>query len=609
MRQLSRRRLLRQATVFGLGGALGGSGPLYQRDDGVETERTNNAGRDWYNSVVPTGDGGALLSGARTVSEMTDYGENSYPAGWLRRLGADGSTVWSRTYVIPRLRADPPFDYVRLQFHTSIPNPSGGYLHIGSYLDGSTTAVLAWLVATDGTGSIQWEAPDVRPPNGSFADALRDGVVATDGGGYLLAGRALGSVAGDESHGDGWAVRLAPDGTVRWNRLYNSREKRYTNWRDDPEHDEFYGLTPTGDGTYVLVGEALGTDESASAGWFVEIDADGGKLRERTYDGGGVDLQFLDVARRDDGYVLAGVLGDKGGAYDVGVDSAARTDSSGVVFGVDGDGTVRWRTRVGSACNAVYEGSDGSLVVAGSRNANAAAWRLRGSRPAVDRIAAVDVGQSTFSDGAPADGEILLAGAVRQGSRSDSLNGLLATVAESPPQQHTLSVTKENAPDGFAAFYAVASGGIEPTDTAEGVRSATAVLDWLGPTAGTDTYRVTGDIDAFVLRGPATVRWRGDTVDPATRWPAQSVDEQSLDSTLRVESRGTGFGPFGVTTSGGIAPTDTFEGSTDGYNALDWVGPSRGTDELRFGGEITEFVSTDDIRAFVDGIEVALTSL
>ncbi len=98
-------------------------------------------------------------------------------------------------------------------------------------------------------------------------------------------------------------------------------------------------------------------------------------------------------------------------------------------------------------------------------------------------------------------------------------------------------------------------------------------------------------------------------MDPTTRWPARPVDEQSPTRRFRVESRGIGFGPFGVTTSNGITPTDTSEGRTDGYNALDWVDPASGVDELRFGGEITEFVLTDDTRVVADGSAVALGRL
>lgn len=168
--------------------------------------------------------------------------------------------------------------------------------------------------------------------------------------------------------------------------------------------------------------------------------------------------------------------------------------------------------------------------------------------------------------------------------------------------QHTLEARKDGVEDGLAYFLAVAD---EVTGHDEdGIQTPTAALDWLGPARGTDAYDVAGELDTFLLKGPAEVRWNGTTVDPETLGsPKSGGGVRSADHSIRVESTGTGFGIYAITASEGIEAIDS-EATTDGYSVIDHVGPERGVDEFLIEGEITRFLSNDHLRVYLDDVRV-----
>lgn len=78
----------------------------------------------------------------------------------------------------------------------------------------------------------------------------------------------------------------------------------------------------------------------------------------------------------------------------------------------------------------------------------------------------------------------------------------------------TLTVTKEGARDGFAGYAVTVSGDVARTDGSEATVQGTAALDWVGPDSETDTLEFSGEIEQFLLGGPAVVSVDGQQVDP-----------------------------------------------------------------------------------------------
>ncbi|WP_340100119.1 hypothetical protein [Salinibaculum salinum] len=575
-------------------------GTVGQRDSGQQAQLADREGAGWYNSVVRMADDGFLLSGARVTNFPGVAGGTSPIAiGEIEKRTDSGEQVWSRTYTPPPLRdADEVIPDKVSQFYFALPDSGEGHLQVGGYFDGGPVSTQTWLVKTDAQGDSQWEQWDISAETDSFANEFRDGVVATGQDGYLLAGRAIGGSAVDDRTGEGWVVALDTDGTVRWNRMYNPRGERYDDWSDDPEHDEFYAVTETGSGTYLLAGEALGTDESSSAGWLVEITPDGDVQWDRTYSIGTDDLQFVDVIQTDGGYVAAAIRGET--APPIGwEDALAEEDKRGYLFGVDTDGTVQWRREIDVLCHTVRQTESGSLLVLGQRDDRAVAALVSSDGTQLERIVAERPGDTAFFDSATVGSEKILVG-------KRSTDGLFVTVGDDTngDTQNTLTVTKEGVEDGRGAFFVASQAGVSRAETGEGVTTGTATLDWLGPQTGTDTHYVQGEPETLLIKGTVRVRWNGSVVDPDDiSTSGTTVDPDSLSQTLRVESTGTGAGYFAVTTTDGIAPVDA-EPETDGFTALDWVGPERGVDTFRFDGEITRFLSTEHVRVFVNDTEV-----
>lgn len=590
---LGRRRFLETAAMGVLTGTAVGTAASQQRERAETTFTPNQSNR----SVVQTPDGELLLSGV-TETELPGYdGPTAVTAGWAQRRTLDGSVRWSRTYISPTLRRYAANEAVTFdqesEFDFVVADGRGGYLHVGSFFDGGSVNTRPWIVKTGGEGNKQWEREDILPELRSFANNLHDGVATADG--YLLAGRAVGGQAYGNARGEGWVVSLSREGTVRWQRLYNSRGESYDSWGEDPTQDRFNAVVQTGNGTALLVGGTGGTRESASSGWVLEIGLDGQRAWQRTYDHGDRNLEFTDVTRVSDGYILVGATGPP-----------PREVTGGYVLKVDENGTELWERTIDSRCRAVTKTGTDSFLAVG--NAFAKQFTTDGS-PAGEQIDP-DVSNGGLRDGLEIEDTTLLVGETARSSDSPR-RGIVVTVDGSSddgggaaPGQNTLSVAKADTEDGLAYFLVVTADGVSTRQETDGVHTGTAALDWLGPARGTDTYRVTGRPETFLLKGPAAVQWNDSEVDPERLGTAKpAVDHEALNRTVRVESTGTGYGIYAVTASGGIAPVDA-EPVTDGYSAIDHVGPEGGVDEFQFAGEITRFLSSGNLTVTVDGEQV-----
>ena len=94
----------------------------------------------------------------------------------------------------------------------------------------------------------------------------------------------------------------------------------------------------------------------------------------------------------------------------------------------------------------------------------------------------------------------------------------------------------------------------------------------------------------------------GEGTDSETGEDGSSGTEEA-NRTLKVVKEGAeqGLAAFMVTVSGNIEAGQNSEAVIDGSSAIDWLGPRRGTDNLHFSGEITEFILKGDATVYIDG--------
>lgn len=166
-----------------------------------------------------------------------------------------------------------------------------------------------WMVKLDAEGNQQWD----QTFGGSGNDAL-SALKQTSDGGYVAAGTSLSGISGNKTTAgfgghDYWVIRLNTNGVKQWERSLGGDSVEF-----------LYDAIQSSDGGFVLGGMS-GSDISGAkssplfgAGgrisysdyWVIKIDANGDKLWDRSFGGGGIEeLKHLQQTS-DGGYLLGG---------------------------------------------------------------------------------------------------------------------------------------------------------------------------------------------------------------------------------------------------------------------------------------------------------------
>ena len=316
---------------------------------------------DLLQSISVTPDGGYLLGGYSTSDASRDKSEDSRGAEdyWVVKIDAEGNKEWDRTI------GGNGNDYLS----TAIALEDGGYLLAGNSFSGvsgeKTEPVKQdsdyWAVRVDAAGNILWDKSF-----GSIGfNALRE-AVATDDGGFLLAGTAAGS-GGDRSgpmsqNWDYWVVKVDADGNKEWDRAVIGSDTDY-----------LQAVVMGTDGGFLIGGFSasaaaydktegpkgytvyeLPTGEIDSLPildyWVVKLDRNGNILWDRTIGSKQDDYLFAIEAAPDGGFLLGG--------YSNGNASADKTEdrrgdlvwnTDYWIVKVDAEGTIEWDKTIGGS--------------------------------------------------------------------------------------------------------------------------------------------------------------------------------------------------------------------------------------------------------------------
>jgi hypothetical protein len=220
-------------------------------------------------SVVQTVDGEYALAG---------YTKN-FGAGledwWLVKTDSNGVEEWNRTY------GGISVDVARSVVQTN----DGGYALAGQYWS-FATPVYMWLVKTDSTGVMEWNAPF---GGADWSEAYS--VVQTSDGGFALAGytRNLGAVGEDW-----WLVKTDSTGVEEWNKTYGGGSR-----------DVAFSLVQTSDGGYALAGQSWSFATPVYM-WLVKTNSTGDMEWNKEFGTAYWSEAFSVVQTRDGGYAVAG---------------------------------------------------------------------------------------------------------------------------------------------------------------------------------------------------------------------------------------------------------------------------------------------------------------
>lgn len=160
-----------------------------------------------------------------------------------------------------------------------------------------------WIVKLNQAGDKVWEKTF-----GGINDDYFQSMVATEDGGFLLAGRSYSSNTGNKTvpnygQDDYWVVKINASGEKVWDKTFGGSS-----------NDELRSIVVTADGGALLGGfsrSPVSGNKTASLwgsfdSWVVKINASGDKLWEKSFGGTELDYLFSMVTTADGGALLGG---------------------------------------------------------------------------------------------------------------------------------------------------------------------------------------------------------------------------------------------------------------------------------------------------------------
>ncbi|MFK7968759.1 MAG: PKD domain-containing protein [Bacteroidia bacterium] len=152
--------------------------------------------------------------------------------------------------------------------------------------------------------------------------------------------------------GNGWVLRLSPQGKVRWSRLFHC-----------PQGGFFNDATELPDERICLAGQRTNAD-GLEEGWMLKLSPDGAKVQEKVFANGGIHRLDAVTACQDGGLLLGGsAIGDRG--------EHAKGGSDLWLYRLNKQGDIIWKNTYGGPdferCVAVLEAHKGLFYVLGQK--------------------------------------------------------------------------------------------------------------------------------------------------------------------------------------------------------------------------------------------------
>lgn len=235
-------------------------------------------------SVRETPGGGFIIAGATSSATMGSRD------GWLIKLTANGSTVWTKLY--GGLSTD--------GFRSVEVTQSGGYILTGWTASGGAGALgKAWLVLTDSAGTVVFD----KNFGGTSADRGYHALETRDGG-YILAGYTASMGAGND---DMYLVKTDAAGNLVWQKTFGGTGRDYG-----------HSLRQTQDDGFLITGYTLSTGAGGDDVWVVKTAPDGTLETQKTFGGTASDVGYWLDLTTDGGYVITGhTLSSGAGVHDL----------------------------------------------------------------------------------------------------------------------------------------------------------------------------------------------------------------------------------------------------------------------------------------------------
>lgn len=164
--------------------------------------------------IIPTFDGGYLISGYTSSSDFDVSSNHGKTDGWLVKINESGIVQWKKTY------GGSERDY----FYSVIQSPEVGYVAVGSSdsnngdVSGNHGISDWWIVKLDSLGTIIWS----KLFGGSSFESANYVVNSSDNT-FVIVGDTHsndGDVVINNGSTDNWIVKLSSSGEILWQKSY-----------------------------------------------------------------------------------------------------------------------------------------------------------------------------------------------------------------------------------------------------------------------------------------------------------------------------------------------------------------------------------------------------
>lgn len=243
------------------------------------------------------------------------------------------------------------------------------------------------VTATSWLGKTYTYAREITVPFATIEQGQMTSMERTPDGGYLVAGRTdRTDIPGEPSHGgfDAYVMRYDAQGALLWQKLLGGSM-----------YDSFLSVESTSDGGCVLAGLSNSGDIEGLTGsggydiFAARLDGEGNVLWQKLLGGAWADYGHAVISAGEGGFFLAG---KSDYCYQQGSDYGARS----YVARLDGQGTVLWEKRLGSAISDtgsdLLVAPDGELVIAGLYEGFCGMFKVRASDGSGELIWEADIG-------------------------------------------------------------------------------------------------------------------------------------------------------------------------------------------------------------------------
>jgi hypothetical protein len=220
----------------------------------------NNSGGLNFNSIVPTPDGGYVLSGVADAKFSSGFAHVLV----VMKISSVGNVQWARAYYSSTWGSYVPGESLQ---YPVFPTPDGGYVVSGTVQTlVSPFETMFFLMGVDSQGNVLWQK-GYGGVNGSYLRSNAISASATSDGGYILAGYS--NIFLQEF--DGWLVKTDAQGNIEWQNVYSGTEQ--TGFNSVVLND----IIQTTDGGYSAAGSSyVGSLSYGGPGFFVlKTDAQG----------------------------------------------------------------------------------------------------------------------------------------------------------------------------------------------------------------------------------------------------------------------------------------------------------------------------------------------